>query len=136
MKVFGADFSGAKNPSRGIYYAQRILNAGKLIIERVVHCDDRLDLLAAIHFSKAPWGLDFPFSLPINALIKMKLKSRVDLLNAVAKYQRRDFGDFLENSGMLSCKLRCRSNSTCCKAVDGSIQSYSSLKKTNPTICG
>ena len=54
MKVYGADFSGARGASRGIYYAEGSLGNGSMIINRVVHCDDRLDLLAAIHLSKAP----------------------------------------------------------------------------------
>ena len=36
MQVFGADFSGAQNPSKGIYYAQGSLSAGKLSIEQIV----------------------------------------------------------------------------------------------------
>ena len=62
MKVYGADFSGARNLRRGIYYAEGSLIDHTLTLERVVHCDDRLDLLTAIHFSNAPWGLDFSLS--------------------------------------------------------------------------
>jgi len=43
MHVFGADFSGARNPSKGIYYAEGIFKGSTLHIERVVHCDDCLD---------------------------------------------------------------------------------------------
>ena len=57
MNIYGADFSGARDASRGIYYAEGSLEDGSMTINRVVHCDDRLDLLAAIHLSKAPWGL-------------------------------------------------------------------------------
>ncbi len=134
MQVYGADFSGARNPSKGIYYAQGFLSAGELSVEQIVHCDDRLDLLAAIHFSKAPWGLDFPFSFPAEALKQMKLKSWVDLLDTAARFQRGDFGVFVEERGMPSCELRCEGHSNCCRAVDGSIKSYSPLKKTNPNM--
>jgi len=134
MQVYGADFSGARNPSKGIYYAQGFLSTGELSIERIVHCDDRLDLLTAIHFSKAPWGLDFPFSLPAEALKQMKIGSWGDLLDTTAKYQRSDFGVFVEDSGVPPCELRCEGHSNCCRAVDGSIKSYSSLKKTNPNM--
>ena len=50
MKVFGADFSGARNPIRGIYYASGSLEKGSLFIDKVVHYNGRLDLLAVIHF--------------------------------------------------------------------------------------
>ncbi len=50
MKVYGADFSGAMNPGKGIYYAKGRLDGSTLHIERVVHCDDRLDLLMAIFY--------------------------------------------------------------------------------------
>jgi len=43
MHVFGADFSGVRNPSKGIYYAEGLLKGSTLHIERVVHCDDRMD---------------------------------------------------------------------------------------------
>jgi len=33
MKVFGADFSGTRNPSRGIYYAEGRLDNSTLQIE-------------------------------------------------------------------------------------------------------
>jgi hypothetical protein len=134
MQVYGADFSGARNPSKGIYYAQGFLSAGELSIEQIVHCDDRLDLLTAIHFSKAPWGLDFPFSLPAEAFKQMKIKSWRDLLDITARYQRNDFGAFIENSGIPSCELKCQGHSNCCRAVDGSIKSFSPLKKTNPNM--
>jgi hypothetical protein len=51
MQVYGADFSGDRNQRRGIYYASGSLEKRSLLIDKVVHCDDRLDLLAAIHFS-------------------------------------------------------------------------------------
>jgi hypothetical protein len=40
MKLYGADFSGARDPSRGIYYAEGSLNGQTLTLERVVHCDE------------------------------------------------------------------------------------------------
>jgi hypothetical protein len=42
MKVYDADFSGARDPSKGIYYAKGRLDGSTLHIERVVHYDDRL----------------------------------------------------------------------------------------------
>ena len=106
MKVFGADFSGAKDPGKGIYYAQGSLNNGTLQMERLVHCDDRLDLLAAIHLSESPWGIDFPFSLPVEAFELLKIKKWSELLSAIAEYNRRDFDLFITDSGLPACNIR------------------------------
>lgn len=64
MKIYGCDFSGAKNPEGKIYVTEGNLEAGELTVERVFSCEDRLDLAYYIRSSQAPWGLDFPFSIP------------------------------------------------------------------------
>ena len=134
MKVFGADFSGAKDPSKGIYYAQGSLNNGTLHLERLVHCDDRLDLLAAIHFSKSPWGIDFPFSLPVEAFKLLKIRKWTELIAAIVEYNRRDFDLFIADSGLPACNIRCKESSSCCRATDASINSFSPLKSVNPNM--
>jgi len=134
MKVYGADFSGARDASRGIYYAEGFLEKGAMTINRVTHCDDRLDLLAAIHFSKAPWGLDFPFSMPSEAFKILQIKNWNELLAVAAKYGRKEFDSFIAASGVPSCEVRCQDHSTCCRAVDASINAFSPLKRTNPNM--
>jgi len=134
MKVYGADFSGARNPSRGIYYTEGCLQGDKLVIEQIVQCDDRLDLLAAIYFSKAPWGLDFPFSLPKAALNRLNIDDWPGLLLKAAGSGRSGFARFFEESGLPSCEARCRDESVCCRATDASINSFSPLKMTNPNM--
>lgn len=118
MKVFGADFSGARNPSRGIYYAKGSLENGVLLIDELVHCDDRLDLLASIHFSKAPWGFDFPFSVSVGALKKIKAKNWEELLIAAVQHERKDFDRLITGSAIPSCEARCLKTSLCCRTVD------------------
>ncbi len=134
MKVFGADFSGARDPSKGIYYAEGFLQENLLKINRVVHCDDRLDLLSAIHFSKAPWGLDFPFSLPVQAQSSLQVNNWGELLDLALDYSRADFERVTGSSITSRCEGRCQSHSICCRVVDASIGSYSPLKKTNPNM--
>lgn len=134
MRIFGADSSGARDPSRGIYYAQGILSAGELRIERAAHSDDRLDLLATIHFSKAPWGLDFHFSIPAAAYKQLKLKSWGELLNLTVESERAGFEEYLEVGGIPGCEDRCQSSSICCRVTDSAVQAFSPLKKTNPTM--
>lgn len=134
MKVFGADFSGARDPGKGIYYAQGILKNGTLQLERVVHCDDRLDLMAAIHFSKSPWGVDFPFSIPVDAFELLKIDMWSELIAAVVGYNRRDFDLYIKDSDIPSCNVRCQESSSCCRAIDASINSFSPLKKVMPNM--
>jgi len=134
MKVFGADFSGARNPSKGIYYAEGSLNGQTLHLEQIVHCDDRLDLLAAIHFSKAPWGLDFPFSIADEALTSLQVNNWSELLLLVQKYDRKGFDNFIAGNGVPSCENQCNDRSICCRYTDASVYSFSPLKRTNPNM--
>jgi hypothetical protein len=134
MKVYGADFSGARNPSRGIYYAEGSLSGHTLNLERVVHCDDRLDLLATIHFSKAPWGLDFPFSVPAEAYRLLKVKNWEELLKLAVEKGRTGFVQYLESSGLPGCEAKCRGGSICCRFTDAAVQAFSPFKNTNPNM--
>ncbi len=121
MNVFGADFSGVMKPSKAIYYAEALLDNNNLIIERVVHCDDRLDLSVAIHSAKAPWGIDFPFSFPVEALEKMKIGNWSELLAKVVEYKRSEFDRLISDYGIISCEAWCREPYVCCRAVDASM---------------
>jgi len=134
MKVYGADFSGARDPSRGIYFAEGLLDNKSLFIKRIVHCDDRLDLLSAIHFSKAPWGLDFPFSFPVEALRKMEISSWRELLARVVKYERSEFDRLISEHGIISCEVRCREPSISCRAADAYTNAFSPLKRNMPNM--
>jgi hypothetical protein len=64
MIVYGCDFSGAKDPNGKIYVAVGSLEQQILTIKEVIPCEDRLDLFSMIKHAPAPWGLDFPFSIP------------------------------------------------------------------------
>lgn len=64
MIIYGCDFSGAKNPEGKIFVASGRLDGDSLTVEEVSSCEDRLDLYYLIRNSRAPWGVDFPFSIP------------------------------------------------------------------------
>jgi hypothetical protein len=134
LRVFGADFSGAQNPTGGIFYAEGELKDDVLVVKSVVNCDDRLDLLAAIHFSKAPWGLDFPFSLPSAALERLHISSWPELLDRTSSRSRNDYSDFLSGSLIDGCEARCSKESPCCRKTDAVVGAFSPLKKTNPNM--
>ncbi|MBY0010693.1 hypothetical protein [Paenibacillus typhae] len=64
MIIYGCDFSGAKNPEGKIFVASGRLDGDSFTVEEVSSCEDRLDLYCLIRNSRAPWGVDFPFSIP------------------------------------------------------------------------
>ncbi len=139
MKVYGADFSGARDPGNGIWYAEGLLEKDApgdsvLRISKLVHCDDRLDLFEAIRGSRAPWGLDFPFSFPIDALRKLGIASWSTLLELAAGSGRREFPLLLEKAGISSCEARCTEDIPCCRLTDAKVSACSPLKKTNPNM--
>ncbi|ANY70273.1 hypothetical protein BBD42_30090 [Paenibacillus sp. BIHB 4019] len=68
MKIYGCDFSGAKDPNGKIYVVCGELEHKTFTFTEVLECEDRLDLLYKIKNSAAPWGLDFPFSIPLGHL--------------------------------------------------------------------
>lgn len=136
MIVYGADFSGAQNPSKGIYYARGNLTEDILVIDKIVHSDDRLDLFYAIHSLKGPWALDFPFSIPIAVYDYMQINNWSQLLQKVSGYSRKEFMkllDDMEKKSIISaCERKCVKSSNCCREVDAAVNSFSPLKKTNP----
>lgn len=139
IKVYGADFSGAKNPGSGIWYAEGALRedapGGPLLrILRVVRCDDRLDLFSAVHASRSAWGLDFPFSFPLEAQRRLEISSWEALLALAEKTGRTEFARLLEEAGLPSCEARCADDSPCCRLTDIAVSACSPLKKTNPNM--
>lgn len=46
------------------------MRQNELAITQMINCEDRLDLFQLIKSSQAPWGMDFPFSIPSTHLKK------------------------------------------------------------------
>lgn len=139
MNIFGADFSGAKDASKGIYYCKGVLAGGTLSIERVIHCDDRLDLYAAIVVSEGCWGLDFPFGLTADACQALGIGDWEELLALAAGSSRNEFMALLENRLALqkltpSYEAVCTVPTIACRATDAAAKAFSPLKKTNPNM--
>jgi hypothetical protein len=139
MKIYGADFSGARDPGLGIWYAEGELRkeapgGPALRIVKVVHCDDRLDLFEAIRGSQAPWGLDFPFSFPTDAQNRLGINSWSALLKLAEGMDRAGFARLLEDAALSSCEARCTGSSPCCRLTDTAVSAFSPLKKTNPNM--
>lgn len=128
VEVNGADFSGAKTPD--IYYASAYLNDRQLKFRGFVHCDDRLDLFAAIQGSRTLWGLDFPFALPIAAYHALGLRDWEDLLTQAVFYPRSEFMTWLDQLGLF--EGRCGESNMYCRHTDAVLRAYSPFKRFNP----
>jgi hypothetical protein len=133
MQVYGADFSGARDSSKGIYYAEAELNDLQIIIKNVTHCDDRLDLFAAITNSNAPWGLDFPFALPCESYNLLGLESWQQLLELTHSLSREKFAPLI-NSKLGNYEACPSEKNYQCRYTDVAVKSFSPLKKFNPNM--
>ncbi len=133
MKIYGADFSGGRDASKGIYYAEAQLRDSELYLNKVVHCDDRLDLFAAILHSKAPWGLDFPFALPQESYPELGLKSWNELLQFAVAHDRDHFMSIL-NDKLPNHEVCSKEKSHLCRYSDVYVKTFSPLKRYNPNL--
>ncbi|NOZ76926.1 MAG: hypothetical protein GXO65_04470 [Euryarchaeota archaeon] len=131
MEIYGADFSGARDASKGIYYTKGILSGSTLTIEEVKHCDDRLDLFSKIINSDSPWGLDFPFAIPAGAYAELGLKDWESLLDFVMAQSREEFMGILDGHHF---EGRCRAPNVACRITDAESKSFSPLKRYNPKM--
>ncbi|MCP8968058.1 hypothetical protein [Ectobacillus ponti] len=134
--VYGCDFSGAKDASKGLFYAEGLLDGHVLRVQRVQQCDDRLDLYAAIIHSEGAWGMDFPFSLPQAAFEALGAGSWEELLAWTAGQTRADFLARLQEAFPQSHEVKCSLEQLHpqCRAADGAANSYSPLKQYNPGL--
>jgi hypothetical protein len=88
--IYGCDFSGAQNPTNKIYVTRATLVANRLHMEEIRNCEERLDVYQAIVTSKAPWGVDVPFSIP-GQYLNDKFGSWARLLRYTTTNSRKSF---------------------------------------------
>jgi hypothetical protein len=134
MRVFGADFSGARDPSGRIYIAAGWWNEDRLHIESVVPCDDRLDLFAHILKSGGVWGLDFPFAFPFASYELLGLIDWGALLEWVSGSSREQYLERLTAYHALVTERPCLQAGLCCRATDAAVQAQSVFKQVNPSM--
>lgn len=137
MFVYGADFSGAKNPSDKIYYARCELKGNQIIVDEINKCDDRLDLYHEIISTNAPWGLDFPFALPEAGYQALGISGWAELLKYAVSSER---DQFTKNSPLtyLSCQSKHSGSRNISKdfwrETDIASNAFSPLKQNNPNM--
>jgi hypothetical protein len=131
MRIFGADFSGAKSPQLAL--AAGVLEGDLMTIEHVHHCDDRLDLYTLIAYSsnaRQLCGLDFPFRLPAAALARLGVHELHELALSLS---REAFADQLEQA-LGRYEGRCAASSLYCRQTDAVCGAYSGVKRINPSL--
>lgn len=131
MKVYGADFSGAKTPR--IHYATADVTDAGIKVTQVIACDDRLDLFATIVDSGAAWGLDFPFALTRVAYDWLRVDGWEGLLQLAVHSSREEFAAYLEEH-VKAFEGRCRDHNGFCRQTDAILGAYSGLKRFNPSM--
>ena len=131
MRIYGADFSGAKGPEIALVVGN--LEDDTLNIETIRHCDDRLDLyrhIAETSTEEQLCGLDFPFRLPQAALEKLEV---VELHELAFKHTRTEFASLL-TSRLGKHEGRCTGATIHCRQTDVECNAYSGVKRINPSL--
>jgi hypothetical protein len=134
MRLYGADFSGARDPSGRIYIAVGVWTGDHLVIESVFACDDRLDLFAHILNVEGVWGLDFPFAFPCQSYTLLELADWETLLEWVSGCSRDQYLQRLAAYDDLVTERPCLQPGLCCRATDGAVRAQSVFKQVNPTM--
>ena len=135
MHVFGCDFSGAERP-RGLCYAHGIVEQNQLRITEIRDLETHVALCEAIRANPAPWGLDFPFSLPAPAMQALGFEGWTQLITRVSQISRRQFYALLEMHDLSGFEARCKSAGLYCRHTDAAVHSFSPLKRYNPRMPG
>lgn len=91
-------------------------------------------MLAAIHFSRSPWGIDFPFALPSTALERLHISSWHELLDSISSMSRNDYRDLISGVTTDGCEVRCSKEPLFCRKTDAEVDAFSPLKKNNPNM--
>lgn len=68
LDVYGCDFSGARDAAKKIAVCKGRLTGSVWTLEALYDLEERLDLVARIAATNAPWGMDMPFSIPEGVL--------------------------------------------------------------------
>jgi hypothetical protein len=131
LLIYGCDFSGAQNPTNKIYVTRAALVANRLHIEEIINCEERLDVYQAIVASKAPWGMDVPFSIPREYLkLNDKFGSWTRLLRYTTTNSRKSFREnFLREHSI-------RGNHAIFRATDRQVNGKSPISNTPIDMIG
>jgi len=137
IRIYGVDFSGARDPSRGLYIASGTLDveAGQFVLERCEPCDDRLDVFAKLMQSPpdALWAVDAPFAPAFPAYERMGFTEWEEWLDFAAGSSRSSFLAALE-AVFPPYESPCKAYGWACRRTDVAAVAASPFKAVNPNL--
>ena len=129
--IYGTFFGGGWEEA-SIYFAQGWLSGSTLAITGVYRCEDDLDLCGMIRYSRGPWGLDFPFALPVDIYQQVPLRDWRALLDFVSNSQLPQFEADLYTLGIDDRQNFCQHPGDGCRITDAESGAFSPLKRWSP----
>jgi hypothetical protein len=137
MRIYGVDFSGARDPSGKLYVASGTLSADRTVftLEDCEACDDRLDVFARMLRSPADsvWGLDVPFAPAAPAYKAIGFEAWEEWLAFASASSRSLFLETIE-SVFPSYESPCTAYGWACRHTDVACRAQSPFKRVNPNL--
>ncbi len=135
IRVYGVDFSGARDPSDKLCVASGTLYDDGFALERVVACDDRLDAFAML--LRAPsdsiWGWDVPFAPAGPAYDAIGFTDWEEWLALAADSSRSSFMARLD-AEFPSFETPCSAHGWACRLTDVACRAASVFKRVQPNL--
>jgi len=136
-RVYGVDFSGARNPSGKLYVAWGTLSAdgSEFEPERCVACDDRLDAFAMLLRSSPDsiWGWDVPFAPAGPAYDRIGFATWEEWLALAAGSSRSSFLETLDEA-FPAVETPCAVHGWACRHTDVACRAASPFKRVQPNL--
>ncbi|HZG55225.1 hypothetical protein [Paenibacillus sp.] len=136
-RVYGVDFSGAKDPSGKLYVAQGTLSAdgGAFELESCVACDDRLDAFAMLLGAPdgSVWGFDAPFAPASPAYDAFGFTQWEEWLSLAAGSSRSSFLEALDRL-FPAHETPCVAHGWACRHTDVACRAASPFKRVQPNL--
>ena len=135
--IFGAYTGGGwsrdpEDDDAHVYYAVGRLSGYDLTINGVHRCDGREGLLWVILDSRGPWGLDFPFSLPVWTYPTFSKRDWPALLKFAKAFDRAEVEDFMRAAELDDLEGECRHPGDACRVTDAEAGALSPIKRDLP----
>ncbi|TLS53227.1 hypothetical protein FE782_07650 [Paenibacillus antri] len=137
IRIYGVDFSGARDPSGKLFVASGTLAAdgSAFDLERVAMCDDRLDAFAMMLRSPAGsiWGWDVPFAPAGPAYDKLGFTAWEEWLSLAAGSSRSSFLEKLD-AAFPPFETPCAAHGWACRHTDVVCRAASPFKRVQPNL--
>jgi len=135
VRVYGVDFSGARDPSDKLFVAVGTLHDSGFALERIVACDDRLDAFAMLLRAPAEsiWAWDVPFAPAGPAYDAIGFTDWEEWLALAAGSSRSSFLERLD-AMFPSVEAPCAAHGWACRHTDVACRAASPFKRVQPNL--